>query len=62
MTEKRCGKPENEQRKGAENQRMTETMCGMPENDREKVRKVRDKEDVNRDKDPERQRKRVDSK
>ncbi len=29
---------------------MTEKMCGMPGNDREKVQKVRDKEDVNRDK------------
>ncbi len=27
---------------------MTEKMCGKPENDREKVRKVRDKEGVNR--------------
>jgi hypothetical protein len=39
---------------------MTEKRCGKLENDREKVRKVRDKEGVNRYKDPERQ-KRVDN-
>jgi hypothetical protein len=40
---------------------MTEKMVGIPENDREKVEKARDKEGVNRDKDPERHRKRVDT-
>ncbi len=32
---------------------MTEKSCGKSENDRENVQKARDKEDVNRDKDPE---------
>jgi hypothetical protein len=52
MTEKMCGKPENDcenvrkarelQRKGAECQRMTEKRCGKPENDGENVRKARE--------------------
>ncbi len=48
MTERGCGKPENDrekvrkarewQRKGAESQKMTEKRCGKLEDDREMVR------------------------